>query len=77
MSSHMAPFTSTLWLRLSYLFLEEIKQAKIVEFGKAIRDRTLKHIKSFANICDWVRLRSPLKKLEKMIVKAIALESQA
>jgi len=45
-------------LRLGYLFLFEIGQAKIVdfvvEFGEVIGDRLLKHIKSFENICGWV-----------------------
>jgi len=52
-------------LRLSYLFLAEISQAKmvgcIVEFREIIGDRLLKHIKSFENICGWMRLRSPLQ----------------
>jgi len=60
-----------------YLFSSEIGQAKIVgfvvEFGKVIGDRILKHIKLFESICCWVKLRSPLNKLEKMIVDAIAL----
>jgi len=38
-------------LRLSYLFSEELKQAKIVEFGEIIGDRLLKNSKSFENIC--------------------------
>jgi len=54
------------------LFSAEIKQAKIVEFGEIISDRTPKHIKSFESICGWVRLRLPKCKLEKMIVDAIA-----
>ena len=59
--------------RSSCQFLAEIKQVKIVDLVKFIGDLSIKHIKSFENICCWVRFRSPNRKLEKMIIDAIAL----
>jgi len=43
----------------------QIKMAELVDkFGEIIGDRTPKHIKSLANICCWVRLRSLRQILE-------------
>jgi len=54
--------------------VRQIKMADFVDkFREIVVDRLLKHVKSFENICCWVRLRSPNHKLEKMTVDAIAL----